>query len=520
MNTIKRKVLMVYPEIPVTYWSFKYALPFIKRKAPFPPLGLLTIAGLMPDNYDIKLIDMNVTKLREKDIQNAELIFISAMIVQKESFQKVVKLCNKLKKPIVAGGPYPTSSYENITGVDYFVLNEGEITLQRFIEDFEKGCAKKIYSDETKPDITFTPPPRYDLINVKKYVSAILQFSRGCPFNCDFCDVIEMFGRTPRAKNPWQFINELETVYQSGFRGSVFIVDDNFIGNKVQVKKLLPEIAKWQKKREYPFTFFTEASVNLANEEELMDLMVEAGFDMVFLGIETPVQECLVEANKGQNIKQDLLESIKIIQKKGMEVSGGFILGFDNDPKNIFDLQINFIQKAGIPMAMVGLLNALPNTKLYKRLKSEGRIIKESSGNNTHDLQLNFIPKMDYKGLIEGYKKVLSAIYLPKNYFDRAWELLKNLPVKKVAYKPVKLKELRALVMSLFRQALSSYGIYYSKFLLKVLILKPKLFNEAVRIAIMGQHFFKITKEMVSIENINMYIEEMTQKPAYDNLEC
>lgn len=497
------KVLMVYPKIPTTYWSFKYALPFIKKKASFPPLGLLTIASMMPKNYDIKLIDMNTTKLREKDILNADIVFISAMIVQKESFEEVVKLCNDLGKPVVAGGPYPTSSYKSITGVDYFVLNEGEITLPQFLSDFEKGQAKPIYFDETKPDITKTPVPRFDLIKTKHYSDMMLQFSRGCPFNCEFCDIIEMFGRIPRTKEPEQFIRELEEVYNTGFRGAIFIVDDNFIGNKANVKKLLPKIEQWQKQNKYPFTFFTEASVNLAQDDELMELMVKAGFDMVFLGIETPVEECLASANKHQNVKVDLLESISKIQSKGLEVTGGFIIGFDSDPHNIFDLMIEFIQKSKIPLAMVGLLTALPNTQLYRRLKAEGRLLKESKGDNTHHIELNFIPKMDINKLTEGYKRVLKEIYKPKKYFQRCWHLLKSLPPHRISYRPITFTEIRALVMSLVRQTFSTYSIHYTKFLLKVLVFRPKHFSEAIRMAIMGQHFFKITRKTLAVDDIN-----------------
>ncbi len=497
---MKKRILMIYPKSPTTYWSFKYALPFIKKRASFPPLGLLTVAGLIPkDKYDIKLVDMNTMRLKEKHILESDIVFVSAMIVQKSSFNEVIELCNKLDKPIVAGGPYPTSSYKEIKGVNHFVLNEGEITIPKFLEDYEKGTAQYIYQDDKKPDITRTPIPRFDLIKTKYYSDMMLQYSRGCPFNCEFCDIIEMFGRVPRTKEPLQFIKEIQAVYDTGFRGAIFIVDDNFIGNKVNVKKLLPEIAEWQKAHKYPYTFFTEASINLADDEELMDLMVSAGFDMVFLGIETPNEECLTSINKHQNVKVDMLESITKIQKKGIEVSGGFIIGFDQDPHNIFDLMIDFIQKSKIPMAMVGLLTALPNTQLYRRLSKEGRLLKESHGNNTHNLDLNFIPKMEIDKLIEGYQKVLKEVYKPKKYFQRCYELLKTLPPKKVSYRPIRFNEIRALILSLVNQTFSTYSIHYTKFLLKVLIFRPKHFSEAVRMAIMGQHFFKITRKTLAI---------------------
>ncbi|HQL83885.1 MAG TPA: radical SAM protein, partial [Spirochaetota bacterium] len=361
---MKRKILLVYPEIPATYWSFKYVMPFVGHKSLMPPLGLITVAAMLPEDYDLRLIDMNIQELNGEDITAADLVFVSAMIVQKESFHKVVRMCNRYGVPVVAGGPYPTTGHESIRGVDHFVLNEGEITLPRFIADLEAGRPQKIYRDETKPDITKTPPPRFDLLDLGAYGSMAVQSSRGCPFNCEFCDIIEMFGRVPRYKLPEQFIREMDLLYETGYRGSLFIVDDNFIGNKKKVRELLDHIIEWQKSRNYPFSLYTEASINLAEDDGLLDRMVAAGLDMVFIGIETPVQETLEHTNKMQNTKSDIIESISKIQEKGIEVMGGFIVGFDTDPENIFDLQIEFIQKAGIPLAMIGTLIALPGTQL------------------------------------------------------------------------------------------------------------------------------------------------------------
>lgn len=274
-----------------------------------------------------------------------------------------------------------------------------------------------------------------------------LQYSRGCPFSCEFCDIVSMFGHIPRTKTPNQFVNEMDALYRAGYRGSLFVVDDNFIGNKKNVKELLPLISKWQMDNGYPFTLFTEASVNLADDVELIDMMVSSGFNMVFLGIETPVKESLLETHKMQNVKSNLLDSIHIIQKKGMEVAGGFIVGFDNDPEDIFERQIGFIQRSGIPSAMVGLLTALPNTRLYKRLETEKRLVDVfTSGNNTHDLSLNFIPKMDMTRLIEGYKKVLEEIYEPKRYFYRCLSLLRILTPHRNSKRRIRLPEFRALI--------------------------------------------------------------------------
>ncbi len=505
-----KRVLLVYPEIPATYWSFKYTLPFIDKRAAFPPLGLLTVAALLPGNYHVTLIDMNVTPLREKDILDSDLIFISSMIVQRESLERVIKLCNELQKPVVAGGPYPTSSFKKIQGVDHFVLNEAEVTLIPFIRDFERGRTKRVYRSDRKPDLKKIPVPRFDLIDMSNYTSMAIQYSRGCPFNCEFCDIIEMYGRIPRTKSPAQLINEMEALYGLGYRGSLFIVDDNFIGNKRNVKVLLGEIIEWQQTHGYPFAFFTEASINLADDNELMDLMAQAGFNMVFIGIETPVEETLSSVQKTQNTRVEMLSCINAIQKKGMEVSAGFIVGFDNDPINIFDLQIDFIQRSSIPMAMIGLLIALPNTQLYRRLASEQRIIDEASGNNTHDLQLNFIPRMDINKLIEGYKRIITEVYRPVNYFQRCLRLLKKLPrlmnsTGEITMSKAKMG-LRALVFSLFAQTFSNYGVRYIAYLIKSLITKPLLFPKAVKLAIMGHHFFRITREIIAADNFKNYL--------------
>ncbi|KAB2879619.1 B12-binding domain-containing radical SAM protein [bacterium] len=519
------KVLLVYPEMPVTYWSFRYTLPFIGKKASIPPIGLLTVAAMLPKDFEVKLIDMNTSKLTDKDILTADIVFTSTMLVQKRSHEKVVEMCNRLHRPIVAGGPYPTSSYEQISGVDYFVLNEAEVTLPQFLNDYKSGRAKHIYADETKPDITRTPAPRFDLLDTKQYAIMALQYSRGCPFSCEFCDIVSMFGHIPRTKTPDQFVEEMDGLYRSGYRGSLFIVDDNFIGNKKNVKELLPAISEWQKKCGFPFTLFTEASVNLAEDSELMDMMVAAGFNMVFLGIETPVKESLVETHKMQNIKSDLLKSIHTIQKKGMEVTGGFIIGFDNDPEDIFERQIHFIQQSGIPAAMVGLLTALPNTQLYKRLKTENRLVDLfTSGNNTHDLRLNFVPKMNMNKLVDGYRQVLSEIYKPGKYFHRCFTLLKKLRSHRGAKRRIRLPELRALIMSLTCQTFSFYGLHYIRFISKVLLTRPASFQLAITLAVKGHHFMKITRETLAVANLGVYKEKLLDvfrqmvKEKFDNI--
>jgi radical SAM superfamily enzyme YgiQ (UPF0313 family) len=429
------------------------------------------------------------------------------MLIQKESLEKVIRLCRNHGTRVVAGGPYPTSCHERIEGVDHFVLNEAEVTLPRFLEDFERGRAERIYSDPTKPDLALTPPPRFDLIRGKKYSSMSLQFSRGCPHSCEFCDIIELFGRKPRTKTPAQFLNELSIVYEEGWRGSLFVVDDNFIGNRKEVKALLPRVALWQQERDYPFSLFTESTLNLADDDHLMDGMVSAGFNMVFVGIETP-DLCTLEATgKRQNLRSDMLSSVRKIQAKGMEVSGGFILGFDTDPEDIFDRQIGFIQDAAIPVAMVGLLTAVPNTQLYRRLEAEGRLTQESGGNNTHDLRLNFVPRMDLGKLLAGYRRVLSEIYRPDRYFDRCLKLLRSLNTHRTSHRRVKTAELRAFVLSLLRQTFSSYSWAYWKFLVRGFLAKPWMTAETVTMAVKGHHFFKMTRCVLEVDRFVRTLE-------------
>jgi radical SAM superfamily enzyme YgiQ (UPF0313 family) len=496
-----KKILMVYPKIPTTYWSFEHALPFIGKKSSLPPLGLMTVAAMLPPKYEVRLIDLNVTTLEREDIEEADIVFVSAMIVQKQSFEEIIALCGQCNRPVVAGGPYPISSYLEIEGVDSFVLDEAELTLPDFLSDLEAGHPQKLYRDPGKPDISITPVPRFDLIDVGAYDSMPLQYSRGCPYNCEFCDIIEMFGHVQRTKTPEQFLRELEAVEQSGFRGSLFIVDDNFVGNHRKVKELLRSVVSWQKQHGFPFALFTEASIDLAQDDELLDLMVEAGFSMVFVGIETPDEHTLAFTQKRQNLKSPILESVAKIQSRGIEVTGGFILGFDTDTPDIFDRQINFIQQAGIPIAMVGLLNALPNTQLGRRLEQEGRLKRSTStGNNTHTLGINFVPRMQESTLIDGYKRVLSELYSPKRYFERCITLLRRLPPRTRAVRSTSWVEIRALLLSLLKQGFSSYGMQYWRYLFSALLTRPRLFPDAVALAIKGYHFFAITGEIYAAE--------------------
>ncbi len=446
----------------------------------------------MPHDWEVRLIDMNVETLTDECIGWADMVFIGAMVVQKESVREVVTRCSALGKPTVAGGPLFASCSDEYPEIDHFVLNEAEITLPMFLKDLAAGNPRRLYATQEKPDITRTPLPRWDLINMKYYASMSVQYSRGCPFDCEFCDIVNLNGRKPRVKSNDQMIRELQRLYDLGWRGRLFIVDDNFIGNHTKVKSLLRSLIPWQEAKRYPFSLFTEASVNLAQDEQLMKLMASAGFDAVFLGLETPAEECLAECGKHQNCSIDLLEAVKTIQRNGMEVMGGFIIGFDNDPPNIFERQIKFIQNSGVVKAMIGLLNAIPGTRLYQRLKAEGRLLKDCTGDNC-DGSLNFVPKMDAQTVREGYQAVLNCVYSPKEYYNRILEFLKD-------YKPIRRRRLNRNEIMAFLKSIVYLGIldkgkskiYYWKLLIKAFLFHRRSFGEAVSSAIYGYHFRKL----------------------------
>lgn len=488
------KVLLVYPRCPDTFWSFRHALKFISKKASFPPLGLLTVAAMLPEEWEKKLADMNVSALTEDDLKWADCVFVGAMVVQKKSALDVVGRAKRLGKRVVAGGPLFTADHQGFEGVDHFVLNEAENTLPPFLDDLDKGRARPIYTSQEWPDIKRTPPPLWNLIDMKRYATMSIQYSRGCPFDCEFCDVVGLNGHRPRTKTSEQILEELELLYTQGWRGGVFFVDDNFIGNKKRLKEeILPSLIEWMIRRRYPFHFLTEASLNISDDEELIRGMVRAGFRTVFIGIETPHEESLAECSKHQNKNRDLVACVHKIQDAGLEVQGGFIVGFDHDPPSIFDRQINFIQKSGIVTAMVGLLTAQRGTRLYRRLKNEDRLLHDTSGDNT-DCSLNFIPKMRTETLISGYRKILRTIYSPKHYYKRVMTFLKE-------YKPRPLKKKTVLEFCYFKAFLKSIWVlgikgkerlYYWKLLSWTLLRHPRSFSLAVSFSIYGFHFRKI----------------------------
>ncbi len=496
-------VLLVYPRYPDTFWSFRYALRFVRTKAAYPPLGLLTVAAMLPESWTKRVVDLNIEPLAEPDLDWADLVFISGMIIQRESAEGVIARCRAKGVRVVAGGPLITHLYREIEGVDHCIVGEAEEVLPDFLTDLERGEPKPVYQAQGHPDLALTPAPRWELIDFNDYRSMSIQCSRGCPFDCEFCDIVHLFGRRMRFKKPAQVVAELEGLYRLGWRRDVMIVDDNFIGNKTKAKELLRAIIAWQKEHGSPFSFSTQASVNLAQDPELMSLMVEANLDTVFLGIETPAMDSLKECEKRQN-QVDLLSAVKTIQGYGLVVSGGFILGFDSDPPTIFDDQVKFIEQAGIPTAMVGLLSAGPGTRLFNRLRAQGRLLNFVSGDNAMDAAaLNFIPKMNREKLIAGYKSVLSRLYEPKAYYRRVLSFLreygKAYKGKKVSFRPLGIKDLVGAVRVFWRLGFREYGRRaFWAFLLKVGLTRPTRFPLALSFAATGYHLRKITDRFIN----------------------
>lgn len=434
---------------------------------------------------------MNVTKLKAEDIQWADLVFISAMSVQKESAEEVIRLCKKLNAVIVAGGPMFSASFEDYKEVDYLILNEAEITLPQFLKDFQAGHPKKIYTTDSYPDITETPVPDYHLLTMKHYASMNIQFSRGCPFACDFCEITTLFGHKVRTKGTYQILNELNALYEQGWKGQIFFVDDNFIGNKRILKtELLPALKRWMQEHKYPFRFNTEASINLSDDQELMNMMAECGFTSVFVGIESPDEKSLEECNKVQNKNRNLLQSIKKIQLAGLQVTAGFIVGFDTDSPTTFRKHVEFIQQSGIVSALVGLLNAPKNTKLHQRLKNENRLINDFSGNT--DSIINFIPKMNYQDLLHGYKTILQEIYSIKPYYKRIRKALSDYNPN-VHWEIKKFNHILAFLKSIFILGIFMKGRrYYWNLVFWCLFRHPGVFSTAITYTIYGYHYRKI----------------------------
>jgi radical SAM superfamily enzyme YgiQ (UPF0313 family) len=516
--------LLVYPEFPDTYWSFKHALAFLGKRAAQPPLGLMTVAALLPATWNKRLVDTNVERLRDRDLAWADVVLLSGMHIQRESLAAIVDRCCARGLRTIVGGPIASSlSYADLKA-DHVVIGEAEALIAAFALDLEHGTAKPVYQAAERPEMSTSPLPDLSLIKIHRYSTMAVQYSRGCPFNCEFCDIIEIYGRRPRTKAVAQVLAELDQLRAAGWRESVFIVDDNFIGNKARARELCIALAQWRSQYKTSFDFNTEASLNLADDPELMQLMRDAGFVSVFLGIETPDESGLIAANKLQNTRRSLLDSIATIQSYGMQVMGGFILGFDTDRDDIFDRMVEFIQKSGIPIAMVGLLQAMPGTQLFRRLRKEGRIVDAGAGDNTGD-KLNFLPHMDAAQLIDGYRSVLKRIYSSAAYYERVKLYLSRTQPKPVRHSSsqsasrqqwITCGNVRAFVTSLLRQGVfGSQRWSYWKFLLTVATRYRHCVGAAMTLAVMGYHFQVMTRRLSeAIDSPMLALEMQKDLPA------
>jgi radical SAM superfamily enzyme YgiQ (UPF0313 family) len=486
-------VLLLYPQFPDTFWSFKHALKFVGKRAAHPPLGLLTVGAMLPDGWGRRLVDLNVRRLRRRDLEWADCVFVSAMTIQRETARAVIARCKAAGLTVVAGGPLFAAEHEAFDQVDHFVLGEAETTLAPFLAELEAGRAKRLYPAGEFPELDHSPVPAWELADLHRYASMSLQYSRGCPFNCDFCNVTALFGHRPRTKRPEQVLAELDALHDAGWRGNVFFVDDNFIGNKRTLKaELLPALIDWQRRRG-GMQFATESSINLADDDELMAMMGGAGFDTVFIGIETPDDDSLAECSKTQNRGRDLVEDVKRMQRAGLCVQAGFIVGFDSDTPSIFQRQIEFIQRSGIVTAMVGLLEAPPGTRLFERLKSEDRLSGPTTGDNVDGVS-NIIPLMDLDVLRKGYRRILAHIYSPRNYYERVRTFLREYEPPKARGR-VTLRDVKAFARSIVRLGvLGRERLHYWRLMAWTLCHRRRLFPLAVTLSIYGYHFRRVSR--------------------------
>ena len=523
-------ILLLYPETPAdTYWSFSHCLGMIGKKAGTPPLGLLTVAAMLPESeFAARLVDMNVSALRDDDIEWADMVFVSAMIAQKAGLEAVLRRVKAFGKTIVAGGPYSSSAYEQLGDVDVFVIGEAEGVWDSFLSDARGGCLKPAYAAPVRaeevealrahfgaaahiapspshPDVNLAPLPRFDLLELDKYACMAVQASRGCPVGCEFCDIWRRYGRKTRIKNSQRILAEMDVLYKLGWRDSVFLVDDNFIGNRVRARAVLADLVAWQKERQWPFSFVTETTLSLADDLEMLDLMAEAGFSSVFVGIETPSEASLRETGKHINLSGTMSEKAALIQSRGIQLMSGFIIGFDADPADIGDRMTACIQELGIPQAMIGLLNALPDTDLHDRLRREGRISGQTTGNNTHAFSMNFLPSRPEADVLLDYKRVLERAYPRdmKAYFQRCAVLRRRWPKKRDSRPGLPLGwKLKVLAKYFLAAAASPYRFNALGFLLKTLATKPSFLEQAIELGIKGHHHWAITRQAFEVDGM------------------
>ena len=489
------RVLLIYPLFPQSFWSFEKTLALVGKKALLPPLGLITVAAILPKQWEYKLVDRNIRQITEAEWNWAELVIISGMIVQKEDLLAQIQEAKRRNKSVAVGGPYATSLPEEVKEADYLVLDEGEITLPMFVKAIEEGKTHGIFRATEKPAVTETPIPRYDLLELSAYDNMSIQFSRGCPFQCEFCDIIILYGRKPRTKTPAQLIGELEYIYNLGWRGGIFMVDDNFIGNKRNVKLLLKELKVWMKEKGYPFSFDTEASVDLAKDEELMELMVDCGFKKVFLGIETPDEDSLALTQKFQNTRDPLSESVDKITRTGLQVMAGFIIGFDGEKSGAGERIVRFVERTGIPIAMFSMLQALPHTALWYRLEKEGRLLNQG-GNINQTTLMNFVPTRPIEEIASEYIEGFWQLYEPEQYLERIFRYFMKMGVPRHSrpFQP-SWRTIRGLLVLCWRQGVVRQTRWkFWNNLFKIIWHKPSLLARYLTSCAFLEHFTEYRK--------------------------
>ena len=490
------RALLVNPSSPESYWSGVRSLRFAGRRCLLPPLGLLTVAALLPPRWRLELADENVAEIRDERLRAADVAMLTGMLVQRDALQTLLARCRALGVRTVVGGPYATTFPEDLAAADHVAVGEGEQFVPRLAADLEAGTAARVYRAEGWPDLLGAPPPRFDLLPKRVYRQMAIQFSRGCPFDCEFCDVVRLYGRRPRTKSPRQFVAELEALRATGFRGDVFVVDDNFVGDRAAARAALAEVARWRRGTRVPFRFYTQAGLSLADDPPLADAMVAAGFDAVFVGVETPNPQALREAGKPQNLRAPL-ERIESLRRRGLEVWGGFILGFDADGPDIFDRLAEFVERAAIPYAMVGLLGALPGTRLYRRLAAEGRLRADLLWRGDQFGVTNVIHRLPLDQLLVGYRRVMERLYSPEGYFARCRESLRTWsPARGVPHVHLSWDDLRAGLRSFVGQGIKGpYRRSYLRFLAWALAHRPSKLPRALTMAAVGHHFIEFTSE-------------------------
>ncbi|MBF2050168.1 MAG: DUF4070 domain-containing protein [Elainella sp. C42_A2020_010] len=516
------RTLLIYPRFPQSFWSFERALALVNRKALLPPLGLVTVAALLPQEWEFRLVDRNVRDVTEAEWEWADLVILSAMIVQKEDFAEQIRAAKQRGKRVAVGGPYATSLPHEAAefGADFLILGEGEITLPMFVEAIQRGDTGGTFTTDEKPDVTSTPVPRFDLLEMDAYDNMSVQFSRGCPFQCEFCDIIVLYGRKPRTKTPAQFIAELERLYELGWRRSVFLVDDNFIGNKRNVKLLLRELKTWMAERSYPFFLNTEASVDLAQDEELMEMMVDCNFNAVFLGIETPDTDSLAVTKKFQNTRNPLVESVQNIMRHGLRVTAGFIIGFDGEKAGAGDRVVRFVEETAISLAMFSMLQVLPGTALWHRLKKEGRLLDER-GNINQTTLMNFIPSRPIEAIAQEYIDAFWQLYDPQHYLDRTYRqfLLLGEPRHKTTLRKPSWVVIRAMLTIFWRQGvLRKTRWTFWPYLIHIMIAKPRNWQYYLSICALGEHFLEY-RQLVDQQIRAQLAEYLAAKAAQDQAE-